>query len=72
MVVVLKTRNRQADEDSVFDDPDRLIALAERSFEKAARAEVARNDSLGLPTHGAVGGKLVVRRSPGARTTHQP
>ena len=70
--MILKSRDNLVDEVSVFDDPDKLIALAERSFEKAARAEVARNDSLGLPTHGAVGGKLVVRRSPGARTTHQP
>jgi hypothetical protein len=39
-----------------------LIAQAQQAFAKAARAAVAENDRLGIPTHGAVGGKLVVRR----------
>ena len=50
------------DPDSVFDDSDALLALAVTSFSKAAQAEVAKNDRLGIPTHGAVGGRLVIRR----------
>lgn len=49
-------------DDQVFDDGDALIELAQRSFTTAARAAVAENDRLGIPTHGAVKGKLVVRK----------
>jgi hypothetical protein len=71
MAVARKTRTVAVDDDSVFDDADALIALAQRSFEQAAKAEVARNDGLGIPTHGAVGRKLVVRQPPKAGTSHQ-
>jgi len=49
------------------DDPDGLIALAQRSFDKAAKAAVAENDGLGIPTHGAISGTLVVRQLPRVR-----
>ena len=39
-----------------------LIAQAQQAFDIAARAAVAENDRLGISRHGAVGGKLVVRR----------
>lgn len=50
------------DDDHVFDDPDALIALAQKSFRKAAKAEVAKSDRIGIPTHGSVDGKPVVRK----------
>ena len=50
------------DPDSVFDDPDALMELVQRSFTEAARAAVAENDRLGIPTHGSIGGKLLVRQ----------
>jgi hypothetical protein len=60
MTAVRSTKGTQ-DPDSVFDDAEALFALADVSFAEAARAEVAKNDCLGIPTHGSVGGKLVVR-----------
>lgn len=48
-------------DDRMFEDADALIALAQQSFTKAAKAAVAENDRLGIPTHGSVGGRLVVR-----------
>ncbi|MBF0520260.1 MAG: hypothetical protein HQK92_11105 [Nitrospirae bacterium] len=49
------------DEDSVFDNVDVLIELAQKSFTEAAKKAVAENDALGIPTHGSVGGTLIVR-----------
>ena len=59
------------DDDGVFDDADALIALAQNSFERAAKEEVAKNDSLGIPTHGSAKGKLVVRHPPKGRPLAQ-
>jgi hypothetical protein len=56
--------------DSVFDDADALIAQAQRSFDRAAKAQVAENDRLGIATHGAVDGKLVERRPRSSGKTH--
>jgi hypothetical protein len=69
--VILKSRDNLVDEVSVFDDPEALITLAQRSFERAASAEVVANDSLAIPTHGAIDGELVVRPPPGAKMTHK-
>jgi hypothetical protein len=38
---------------------------------EAAKAAVAENDRLGIPTHGLFNGKLVVRQSPKAATLDQ-
>jgi hypothetical protein len=51
-------------DDQIFNDADELIALAQHSFTKAAQAAVSENDRLGIPTHGSVGGKLIVRQPP--------
>jgi hypothetical protein len=51
-------------DNSIFDDPDKLISMAQTSFAKASRKAVAENDQLGIPTHGSIGKKLVVRTSP--------
>ena len=59
-------------DDSVFDDAEALIAQAQRSFDKAAHAQVAENDRLGITTHGAVDGKLVERRPRHSGKTHHP
>lgn len=67
MTAVQSPRDTGSD-DSVFDDAEALIALAQRSFTTAARAAVAENDRLGIPTHGSIGGKLVARQPPKART----
>lgn len=56
-----KTRNVHND-DSVFVDADAPLALVQSSFARAAKEEVARNDGLGIPTHGSDKGKLVVRQ----------
>ena len=66
MAAVRKPKDA-ANDDALFDDADALITLAQRSFIRAAKAEVAENDRLGIPTHGAVNGKLVVRRPVKAR-----
>ena len=71
MAAVRKPKDPPND-DVLFDDPDALIALAQRSFARAAKAEVAENDRLGIPTHGTVDGKLVVRRPIKARTVSRP
>lgn len=71
MGAIRKTRSIEVD-DSVFDDADALFALAQRAFDRAAKAEVAKNDALGIPTHGSVGGKLVVRQPPKVRHSSQP
>ncbi|MBF0140157.1 MAG: hypothetical protein HQL74_07750 [Magnetococcales bacterium] len=64
MGVVRKTRDVEIDGDSVFDDAAALIALAQKSFDKVAKAEISKNDSLGIPTHGAVGRILMARQPP--------
>jgi hypothetical protein len=46
----------------MFDDPDRLVAIAQESFTKAKA--IAENDRRGIPGYGAVRGKLVVRTPP--------
>ncbi|MBF0568544.1 MAG: hypothetical protein HQK95_06700 [Nitrospirae bacterium] len=52
------------DDDSIFDDADALIALAQKSFTRAAKKAVAENDALGIPTHYSEGGKLLVHMPP--------
>lgn len=61
MVAVRRPKDAGTDEASVFDDFDTVVAHAQRSFDQAAKAAVAENDRLGIPTHSARGGKLVVR-----------
>ncbi len=60
------------DDDSIFDDVEALIALAQKSFTKAAKKSVAENDALGIPTHGSVDGRLVVRMPPPKKAPHTP
>lgn len=48
------------------DEFSRLRRQVDSAFKKAAKGAVAENDERGLPTHGAVRGKLVVR-APGKR-----
>ncbi len=60
MTAVRKQKDA-VDDDHLFENADALIALAQRSFSRAAKAEVAENDRLGIATHGAANGKLVVR-----------
>jgi len=67
----VRSQKNTENDDHVFDDADALIALAQRSFTKAARTAVAENDRLGIPTHGSVGGKLVVRQPHKAATPSQ-
>ncbi|MCG6553280.1 MAG: hypothetical protein L7F77_13225 [Candidatus Magnetominusculus sp. LBB02] len=57
------------DDNSIFDDAEALIALAQESFKSAAQKAVAENDALGIPTHGSVNGKLVVRMPKTIRPT---
>ena len=56
-----------ADPDAIFDDFDKLVEIAQKSFSEAAQAAVAENDRLGIPTHGSENGKLVVRQPPKPR-----
>jgi hypothetical protein len=46
----------------IFDDPDALTALAQQSFNKAAREAIEENDRLGVPSYGGKDGKIVVRQ----------
>lgn len=46
---------------NIFDDAEALFKLAQQSFNRAAKSEVAKNDALGIQTHGAINGRLVVR-----------
>jgi hypothetical protein len=69
MPAIRKAKPASPPDDGVFDDADALIALAQRSFDKAAKAQLAENDRLGIATHGAVDGKLVERRTSG-KTEH--
>ena len=61
-----KARNVH-DDDSVFDDADVLLALAQSASTRAAKEEVAMNDGLGIPTLGSDKGKIVVRQPPEGR-----
>jgi hypothetical protein len=70
MTAVRKRKDAVSD-DGLFDDADALVALAQRSFARAAKAEVAENDRLGIPTHGAINGKIAVRRPPRSRAARQ-
>ena len=72
MVAVRKRKNIASDDSDILDDADALIALAQESFTAAAKAAVAENDQLGIPTHGAERGKLVVRHPPKAGAPSQP
>lgn len=67
-MTAVRRRKDAATDDGLFDDADALIALARRSFTRAAKAEVGENDRLGVPTHGAVNGKLIVRPPSRAKT----
>lgn len=58
-------------DDGVFDDAEALIARAQQAFATAAARAVAENDRCGIPTHGSLGGKLVVRQPPKGRTPGQ-
>lgn len=71
MTAARKHTETLADDDSVFDDADALIALAQASFTRAAQDQVAENDRRGIPTHGAVGGKLTVRQPRRMKTLDQ-
>ncbi|QWR76817.1 hypothetical protein [Candidatus Magnetomonas plexicatena] len=57
------------DDDSIFDNADALIELAQKSFSEAARKAAAKHDALGIPTHYAIGGKLEVYTPPRDKTT---
>lgn len=61
--------DKQHNDDSIFDDAEALIALAQASFKRAAKKAVAENDALGIPTHGAINGKLVVHMPPQKKAT---
>jgi len=56
----------------IFANPEALIALARKSFARAAKAEVATNDRLGIATHGAVNGELVTRQPRKPRKPERP
>jgi hypothetical protein len=62
-MTAVRKRKDAVNDDTLFDDPDALIALAQRAFSRAAKAEVAENERLGIATHGAVNGKIVVRHA---------
>ena len=70
MTAVRRQKDAGTD-DGLFDDAEALIALAQRSFTRAARAEVAENDRLGVVTHGAVNGELIVRHPSKAKAASQ-
>ena len=55
----------------IFNDFEALTTLVQKSFMEAAKAAVAENDRLGIPTHGSFGGNLVVRQPPKAATLDQ-
>ncbi|MBF0463885.1 MAG: hypothetical protein HQK88_01810 [Nitrospirae bacterium] len=62
-------RTPSRDDDSVFDNADALIELAQKSFTEAAKKAAAKHDALGIPTHYSVGGKLEVYTPPCNKTT---
>lgn len=61
-------RESPASVSRMFDDPDALTALAQKSFHKATRAAIEENDRLGIPSYGGVDGKIVVRQPRKAKT----
>ena len=69
MVALPKARHNESNDDSVFDDADALILLAQRSFTKAAKRAVAENDALGIPSPGSIDGKIVFRVPPSKAAT---
>lgn len=62
MTAIRQTEDSDTDEASAFDDFDAVVAHAQRCFSQAAQAAVAENDRLGISTHSAKGGKLIVRQ----------
>jgi hypothetical protein len=72
MPAIRKVKPANPPDGSVFDDADALIAFAQQSFDRAAKAQVAENDRLGITTHCAVDGKLVERRQHGSGKSHHP
>jgi len=48
----------------MFDDPEALTELAQRSFHEAKSRAIAENDRLGVPSYGSEGGQIVVRQPP--------
>ena len=71
MAAVRKQKDT-GDDNHLFDNADALIALAQRSFSRAAKAEVAENDRQGIATHGAANGKLVVRHPSKSKAAARP
>ena len=63
-MTVVRSQTDVENDDRIFGDANALIALAQHSFIKAAQAAVSEHDRLGIPTHGSVGGKLIVRQPP--------
>ncbi|MBF0565499.1 MAG: hypothetical protein HQK89_09675 [Nitrospirae bacterium] len=61
-----------SDDDSIFDDAEALIELAQKSFTKAAKKAIAENDALGIPSPGSVDGKIVFRMPPPKKATQTP
>lgn len=57
---------------SIFDDPEVLAELMDRSFHEAKREAIAENDRLGVPSYGTRGGKRVVRQPPKAKPGSGP
>ena len=49
-----------ADPDAVFDDFDKLLDIAQRSFAQAKVKAIDENDRLGVPNHGARDGKIII------------
>jgi hypothetical protein len=50
------------DEDGIFAHPDAVAALAQAAFARSKRAAIKNNDSHGVPSYGAEGGRIAVRR----------
>ena len=59
MTALTKDHGTEAD---IFDDPEALIALAQRSFAAAKREALAENDRLGITSYGSRDGKIVARQ----------
>ena len=58
--------------DPFLDDPEGLVALAVRSFAAAKDEAIEENDRLGIPSYGAVNGKIVVRSPSAAKKSSGP
>lgn len=59
---ITKAAEKRPAKDSAPTDSFAAIGQqADRAFKKAAKAAVAENDALGIATHGAKRGKLIVR-----------